>query len=290
VTIESVVAAVLMSGLFLLVTTLGLQVNAGDETALLRHPGRLLRSLTAMLVVMPVVASLLAYTFNLEPAVKIALVALALSPVPPFLPPRNIKAGAEPSYAIGLLTMTSLVAIVYVPLALTLLEVVFDIPLKISIGGVVRPVATTVFLPLLLGLLVKRFAPAFAARAAAPAERVAMLLLVIGLIPLMLVALWRVIPLLGNGTLAAMVVFCVAGLGVGHWLGGDQPNDRMTLAMSTAARHPGVAMAIVTANYPNQALVLPAVLLYVLLAVVLSVPYMRLTARHRAAPTVQTPG
>ena len=109
------VSTVLVTGLLLLVATLGLQANPGDVTALLRQPGRLFRSLTSMLVVMPIVAAALAAAFDLDRAVKIALVALALSPVPPFLPPKNIKAGGESSYAIGLLVATSLVSIVYVP-------------------------------------------------------------------------------------------------------------------------------------------------------------------------------
>ena len=272
----------LVTGLLLLVATLGLQANPGDVTALLRQPGRLLRSLMSMLVVMPIVAAALAAAFDLDRAVKIALVALALSPVPPFLPPKNIKAGGESSYAIGLLVATSLVSIVYVPLALALLKLVFDIPLRLSISRVIVPVGWTVFVPLLVGLLVKRFAPDVAARVVGPAGRLASLLLVVGLIPLMVTSLPKAMPLIGNGTLLAMLVFCLIGLGVGHLLGGHVPGDRATLALSTAARHPGVAMAIAKVNFPDQTLVFPAVLLYILLNAIVSLPYTRWAARQTA--------
>src|SRR6185436_517445 len=160
-----------------LVAALGLQANRADETALLRQPKRLLRSLISMLVVIPVVAAALASLFDLDRAVKIALVAIALSPMPPFLPSRNIKAGGQSSYAIGLLVATGLVSIVYVPLALVLLELVFDIPLTVSVRHVIVPVGWTIFIPLVVGLLVKRFAPIVAARVAGPAGRLASLLL-----------------------------------------------------------------------------------------------------------------
>jgi BASS family bile acid:Na+ symporter len=279
---ELAVSTALVSGLLLLVAALGLQANRGDGTALLRQPRRLLRSLTAMLVVLPIVAATLASVFDLDRAVKIALIALALSPVPPFLPSKSIKAGGESSYAVGLLVATSLISIVYLPLALALLKLVFDIPLRLSVSHVIVPVGWTVFIPLLVGLTVKRFAPEFAARVAAPAGRLASLLLLFGLIPLLITALPRAMPLIGNGTLLAMLLLCVVGLGVGHLLGEGAPGNRATLALSTAARHPGVAMAIARANFPDQTLVFPAVLLYVVLNTIVSLPYVKWTTRQSA--------
>ncbi len=241
-----------------------------------------------MLVVMPMLAAALAYGLDLDPAVKIALVALALSPVPPFLPPKSIKAGGESSYAIGLLVATSLISIVQVPLALALLTRVFDIPLSLSFSRVLVPVGCTVFAPLLAGLLVKRFAPRFAARAAGPAGRLAALLLLAGLIPLMVVSLPKALPLIGNGTLLAMLVFCLIGLGAGHLLGGRVPGDRTMLALATASRHPGVAMAIAKANFPEQTLVFPAVLLYVLLTTIVSLPYIKWATTQTARLSAST--
>jgi len=270
------------------VAALGLQANRADETALLRQPKRLLRSLISMLVVMPVVAAALASLFDLDRAVKIALVAIALSPMPPFLPSRNIKAGGQSSYAIGLLVATGLVSIVYVPLALVLLELVFDIPLTVSVRHVIVPVGWTIFIPLVVGLLVKRFAPIVAARVAGPAGRLASLLLLVGLIPLTVMSVARAMPLAGSGAFLAMLVLCVIGLAVGHLLGEGAPADRATLALATAARHPGVAMAIARANFPDQTLVFPVVFLYVLLNVIVSVPYVRWNARRDGWVTSST--
>ena len=286
--IQLVVSAVLVTGLLLLVATLGLQADRADATALLRQPKRLLRSLASMLVIMPIVAAALAHAFELERAVEIALVALALSPVPPFLPPRNIKAGGEASYAIGLLVATSLVSIVYVPLALALFELFVDVQLDLPVWRVIVPVGWSVFLPLLAGLLVKRLAPDVAARVAGPVGRLASLLLLVGLIPLLVTQLPKAIPLVGNGTLAVMLAFCLIGLAVGHLLGGPAASDRMTLALSTAARHPGVAMAIVKANFPGQTLVFPVVLLYIVLSTIVTLPYIRWVTRQTTSSPAPT--
>jgi bile acid:Na+ symporter, BASS family len=279
---EIFVSTALVTGLLLLVTALGLQANRADETALLRQPKRLLRSLIAMLVVMPVAAAAIASAFDLDRAVKIALVALSLSPMPPFLPSRNIRAGGRSSYAIGLLVATSLVSIVYVPLAMVVLKRVFDIPVTLSVTHIIVPVGWTVFIPLLVGLLIKRFAPDVAARVAGPAGRLASLLLLIGLIPLTVISVARAMPLAGSGAFLAMLVLCLIGLAAGHLLGDGPSGDRATLALATAARHPGVAMAIARANFPDQTLVFPVVFLYVLLNVIVSLPYIRWNARQSA--------
>ena len=79
----------------------GLAARFGDVTALLRRPGLLARSLIAVLVVAPVLAVALVRVFDLNREVAIALVALAVSPLPPLLPSRGAKAGGRADYGLG---------------------------------------------------------------------------------------------------------------------------------------------------------------------------------------------
>ena len=71
------------------------------------------------------VAAVLALIFDFHPAVKIALLALAVSPVPPVLPKKELKAGGTVSYAMRLLVSAALVAIVLVPLTIKVLGPAF---------------------------------------------------------------------------------------------------------------------------------------------------------------------
>ena len=53
------------------------------------------------------------------------------------------------------------------------------------------------------------------------------------------------------------------------------------LALATSSRHPAIAIAIANANFPDQKLVAPAVLLYLILSIVLAVPYLNwVKAKH----------
>jgi bile acid:Na+ symporter, BASS family len=70
----------------LIVFDFGLRSTVRDATTLFRHPLLLVRSVLATSVLMPLFAASIVAVFSLRPAIGIALIALAVSPVPPFLP------------------------------------------------------------------------------------------------------------------------------------------------------------------------------------------------------------
>jgi bile acid:Na+ symporter, BASS family len=219
----------------LIVIALGLQVRPGDLLSLVRRPGQLLRSLLAENVIMPIVAAMLAAAFHLHPAVQIALVALALSPVPPRLPKKEPKADGTPPFALGLLVVDGLFAIVFVPIALLVIGPIFAIPLHLSPGRVAQIVLVTVLGPLCIGLAIRCVAPPLAERIAGPLSLAATVALVAATVAIMATAWPAIVSLLENGTLVALVGFIVIGLAAGHFLGGPDPADRTGLALSTAS-------------------------------------------------------
>ena len=106
----------LQASLAAVVISLALRSRPGDMTYLLGRPGKLVRSVLAMFVVLPTLTLLIVSAFHLKPAVEAALVLLAVSPVPPILPGKQTKAGGSYSYALGLLMLSAVLAIVTVPL------------------------------------------------------------------------------------------------------------------------------------------------------------------------------
>jgi BASS family bile acid:Na+ symporter len=268
--------------ILLTVFGLGLAANLRDAGHLFRRPGRLARSLLAMNLVMPLFAAALAAIFKLHPAVKIALIALAVSPVPPLLPKKELKAGGSTPYTIGLLSATALLAVVFVPVAVALLGKVFAIPARMPAAAVAELVLGTVLAPLAFGMAVRHRAPGFAARIARPIALAATVLLVVAVLPILFTAWPAIVSLIGNGTLAAIASFVAMGLLAGHGLGGPNPNDRTVLALSTASRHPGVALGIAHANFPDEKLAPAVVLLYLIASGVMSLPYLRWNRRRHA--------
>ena len=274
-TLASLIPLLVKASIWLTVFALGLEVSIEDVLFLGRKPALLLRSLLAMDVIMPLVAVALAVAFDLRPAVKIALVALALSPVPPVLPKKQMKAAGASAYAFGLLVTAGLFAIVFIPFALNLIERLREMNAHLSAGQVAQIVLITVLAPLGTGLIVRRIAPTVAQRIVRPLSIAATVLLFAGIAPILFTKWPDMVAVIGNGTLLAIAAFIVVGLIVGHLLGGPDPADRTVLALSTAARHPGVALAIAAAAFPQQKLVLPTILLYLIAGAILTIPYSK---------------
>src|SRR5262245_57116400 len=270
-----VIVVVLKTSIFLNVLALGMSARASNMTFVLHQPWVLLRSIFAMNVIMPVMAAALVEAFNLRPALKVALLAVSLSPIPPLLPRRELQAGGKAPYTIGLLVSAAVLSIVVVPLGLGLFGWAFGKEAHVPEGAIARIVMTSVLSPLLIGIAIRYFAPRVADRLARPLVIAAFVLLAAGVLPVPLA--WRsIVALLGDGTLLALIAFSIAGLAVGHWLGGPDPARRTVLALSTACRQPAIALTIASANVAEPKPVMAAVMLYLIVSLLVSTAYLKL--------------
>jgi BASS family bile acid:Na+ symporter len=261
----------------------GLKTTTGALLDVVRRPALLVRSIIGVLVIMPALAFALARVFAIRHEVEIALVALAISPVPPLLPLKETKAGGRVSYGLGLLALLALLSIVTIPLAIEVLELLFNRPMAVAPSAVARLTLITVLVPLVAGLVVHARAPVMAERIAPGLSLGARLLLVVAAVAL-LAGVWRSVwEATGQGAVVAILVFIVAGLAVGHLLGGPQRETSVVLALSCACRHPAIAFAIASANFPDQRFG-GAIVLYLLLSVLIGVPYVRWSRSRVEAP------
>jgi BASS family bile acid:Na+ symporter len=258
---------------------IGLSTTRGDATSVFRDPVQLVRSLLAMQVIVPLFAILVVRTFDLEIPVKIALIALSVSPVPPIWPKRTLQAGGELAYTIGLLVASSLLSILIIPSAVYMMESIFSVPLRMSPASIGSIVFVTVILPLFVGIEIRRLWPRFANRASETVTKAGFALLVLCALPLLVKSLPAMASLIGNGTLLTMIALVLVGLGAGHLLGGPVEGERTVLGLASATRHPAIALTIATANFPNE-LVPAAIVLYLLVSFIVSTPYVVWNKRH----------
>jgi len=275
---KQIVVLALQASVICTVVGFGLNTKTGDLSYLLRRPGLLVRSVVSVFVVMPVVAVLLAQLFDFAPTVERALIALAVSPMPPLLPRKETKAGGDEDYALGLMAILALLAMAVIPLELLILQQVGGRPLEMASGTVVRVILISTLLPLAAGMALRAFMPGLAARIEKPVAMIAKVLLPLAVLVLLVAAAPAILALIGNGGIViAMVIFLTVGLAVGHMLGRPDPDHSLVLALSTACRHPAIALSIAAANFPEERFGAP-ILLYVLLGAIVALPYM---AWHR---------
>jgi BASS family bile acid:Na+ symporter len=263
----------MLISMVLLVMSLGLRSAEGDAGYLFRRPQLLVRSILAMNVLMPLIVFGLLLPLHLRPPVEAALVALSVSPVPPFLPGKLLKLANCQGYIYGLLVASALLSLLLVPLTTAVLESYVPDGEHVTLLAVARVVLLTVLLPLAVGIVLRRYWPASAPRLAALANNLGSALLLVAFLPVLFAQWPQIRALLGDGTLLAVVGVAYLGLLVGHMLGGPDPQVRTVLALATASRHPAVALAVAAALFPDQKLVPAAVLLSLIAGVLATTPY-----------------
>lgn len=278
-TAAAVIMLAVKASLALTVLAVSLNARPGDATYLVRRPSLLLRSFVAMNVVMPFVALWFTIVFALSPPVKLALITLAVSPVPPFLPNKAIKSGGDNAYIVSLLTTMAALSIVVIPLTIAFFGSLFGMPLTIRPAAIANIVATGILLPVAVGMLTRRTAPVLADKLVKPVRIIATVMLIGGFIPILKQAWPAMGAVVDDGTVFAIVGITVIGLAVGQTFGGSTREDRPVLALATACRHPAVAISIATTMFPNERLVPAAVLADLLIVAVVTLPYVRMSRR-----------
>jgi BASS family bile acid:Na+ symporter len=280
VSLQTLVLLALVASALLNLFSIGLQATLQDATYLFRRPGELARAVLAMNVLMPLFAVTLISFVDFNPAVKIALVALSVSPIPPPTPAKMVKSGGTESYVIGLHVAIGSLAIILVPLAMAIIGQLRNVALQVHIAPVARVVFVSILIPIGVGILVRRLAPAFSARVAKPLTSISTIGLVACIVIVWISAAPEMWSLIGNGTVLAFAAFVAVGLAIGHVLGRPAPDQRTSLAISTASRHPGVALLLAQANFPAEKRVVAAVLLYLIVSTLVPIPYLLWTKRH----------
>jgi len=211
--------------IFSLMLSMGINHTFEDVSHIWRDSGLLLRSLLAVVVLVPVVVALILWTMGLPIAVAAGLVVLAASAGAPMTYKRTQMAGGDPIYAISLQLTLALLAVMITPMTLAVFYTLFELPIaRVTPFHIALQVGEVTFLPVIAGLLLRRFLPKLAEVIGKPVKVLANILFVI--LALVLIALLVVAPdvramvNVGRMPVAAIMVMVAGGLVLGHLLGG----------------------------------------------------------------------
>ena len=260
----------------------GLRATIEDVLYVVRRPRILVISLVSMFIVMPFIALILALVIAPPRVALVALVTLALSPVPPTLLGKEHDAAGRASYGLGLTVAVSILSIVLIPALVVFLGGLTDNPFNMGVTAVAVQVLVAVVLPLAAGMLVRAFLPRLAERVEKPFALVAKVVLLAAAAFVLVAAFPQFVEVLTASTVAAFVVFTVLGLAFGHIMAGPDPGDSRVLALASALRHPGIALAIATANFPSLQFG-AVIILYLIIGTIVCIPYMKWMQRRTAA-------
>lgn len=278
--LQELIPIALQISLFLIGLAIGLDASIDDADYVLKRPRLLLRSLAAIIVIVPAFAALLVAALPLPSVVEIGILLMAISPLPPIVPGTEMKLGGHKPYVYGLLVAIALLSILTVPITVAFLGAAFGVDASIGSGAVARLALISVILPLGVGLAIRRVRPSLSKRMGPIVRKSANIMLIVSILPVLIAAFPAIAHLIGNGSVIAIAAVAVVGLLAGHLLGGPDPSDRLTLGISSAMRHPGIAMLIAGANFSDPQ-VRAAILLFLIVGLLVSTVYQTWYKRRR---------
>jgi bile acid:Na+ symporter, BASS family len=274
----------------LIVFTEGLRIGPNMVLAYFRERyGLMLRSLAATLLLVP--AAALVLILVLKPAAGVALGLAILVACPPA--PLMIKAapqigGASQAFMASLHLSLALLALGTVPLVLRLLSLPLGFSADVHLGAMMWILSRTILLPIIVGMAVHAFFPKFSGKFGRALGKAGS----VGLLVVVLFALVAFFPaLLSMDPWSYLVIAAVGavGLAIGHFLGSQDPNEKTSLAVECAVRHPVLALTIATANLPPHK-ALPVVIPCVLTFIVVAAIYLVFRGKHQGAKITTTTG
>ncbi len=274
-------AALVGLTLFTIMFALGLGLQL-DAIAQLRHrPALVIRVLIGSCVLVPLVALVLMrlpLSVALSPAARFGIVLMAACPSAPLTLRKAGKAGGDRQLAALLQACAAVAAIVSIPLLADLFRASFGIDgWDIGPRDVALQVGKAQVLPLLAGLLLRHWKAGWVARLEGPLDKLANGLLLLLIVLVLIKAGPSLVPFVASNGLALgfMAVMVAAALAIGSLMAGPEPRERTTVALVTSMRNPGLALLFATTYGEGMPGLKLAVLAYLLVTVLLSIPFLR---------------
>ena len=275
---ENLLTIAAAATVFTVMLTLGCGIVVGEFRWLWRHPGLVARGLFAVLIAVPALAIVVTRAFDLPRAADIGIVLMAISPGAPVALRRSLDAGGHRSFAPGLQILVALLAVVSMPLSIVALNEVYAGQASIAPGDLAKQVFIAQLVPLGLGMSMRRWLPVRTAWLEPKLARLASILIVV-LAILAIIDVWQVVVGAGLRIVLAIVAVTILALIAGHLMGGPDEATRTAVAISSAARNPGLALLVATLNHaPTE--ITATVLAYLVVSAFTIVPYVMLRPRE----------
>ena len=269
---------------------IGMTLRGGDFRRVAERPKPVLIGMLGHYALLPLLGFAIAWLFPMPPELAIGLVLVAACPSGTTSNALTYLARGNVAMAVTLTVISALVTFLSVPLLMSLALQVFggeDRDVRLPVGQTVLHLALLVLVPVLVGMGVRRFLPAWAQRAEPWVSRFALAFLL-----LLIVAIAASERTNLQGWFAQMgpaaMTLCCAAIGLGYLLGritGLALRDAITVGMEVGVQNSTLAIVIALTLLESPQIALPGAvygLLMYLPALAMVVLGRRAVARQQA--------
>lgn len=277
--------AVIMCGI-------GMTLSGGDFRRIAQRPKPVLIGILGHYALLPLLGFAVAWLFPMPAELAIGLVLVAACPSGTTSNALTYLARGNVALAVTLTVISALVTFLSVPLLVNLALHVFGgetREIRLPVGQTILHLAGLVLAPVLIGMAVRRWAPAFAQRLEPWVSRFALAFLVL-LIVAIAVSERENLPAWFAQMGPAAMVLCCAAIGLGFVLGrisGLELRDAITIGMEVGVQNSTLAIVIALTLLNSPQVALPGAvygLLMYLPALAMVALGRRAVARREAVP------
>jgi BASS family bile acid:Na+ symporter len=230
----------------------------------------------AAFVVVPLVAMVVTRVLPLPFEVRAGIAAMAVMPGAPVIYRKMLKGPGNAELAGSFQATMALLSIVLVPLWFMVLSALYPADQVAPVAVVFKQVMLVQGVPLLVGAAIAHWLPDLADDFNEPLHRISSAML-IGVVLVVVVMGLSLVLKAGPLPILAVVLMAAAGLVSGHYLGGADPTVRQTIALANGSRNAGLALALITLNFPGVAQeVLVTIASYAVMSAIAGKIYTRL--------------
>jgi predicted Na+-dependent transporter len=267
------------TAVFLVMLAIGLGLALRETGWVWERPGLLARALVSVLVLVPLTGVAIARALSLPRWLEVGVALMAISPGAPVALRRSLGAGGHATFGPVLQMLIALAAVIVVPLWVVVLNPLYAGRASVSWIEVAQQVGIVQLLPMGLGIGVRLAVPRAAEWLRPRVARVGMVMLIC--VALVIVVMIAPAVVHGGFRLAlASALITVCALAIGHALGGPDRETRVTVAVGSAARNPGLALLVAQLN-PTSPEVSAAVMTHLLVSALTITPYVMRRVRIR---------
>ena len=227
---------------------LGLSQTVRQIIEPLKNARLMISAIVASYIILPLLATLIARLFSLDPALSYGLVLVAMAAGAEAGPIFTAIANANVSLAGGILAMSIFITIFYIPIMLGVL-----LPdVTVDVKHLVLKLVLTIVAPLLLGLFIRSRFEKIAHTVEKYLHMISRLFMVILLLILIILFYKQIIALFGTYAILAGLIFVIAGFGIGYLLGWPERGDRLAMGFMHGARNLSVAVIAAGSVFSDQ--------------------------------------
>lgn len=232
----------------LIMFCMGLTLTPPDLASVAKRPWAVVLGIVAHYVIMPGAGWVIAHGLQLEPELAVGVILVGCAPSGTASNVMAFLAKGDVALSVAVASVSTLIAPIVTPLLVLLLAGSY---LPIDAGGMVLDIVKTVLLPVILGVLARRFAKALVARAL-PVLPWASAIVIAVIVAIVVAGSASKLAAAGGIVFLAVVLHNGFGLGLGYLagkLGRLDDRARRALAFEVGMQNSGLAATLATAHF-----------------------------------------